>query len=297
MRIGITGATGLIGKALSQQAETQGHQIIAYSRRIISNPPKGRECYSTQVNPLPETPLDALVHLAGESLLGLWTQSKRERIWKSRVELTRKIVAKLKDWAPANRPRVLLSASGVGYYGDRADDGLDESSSRGSGFLAELCGEWEAAAAEAAALSIRVVHLRTGIVLSADGGAFPLMRRAFQFGLGGRLGPGTQWMSWIHEQDQIGLILWAITHEQVVGAMNLCAPQPVANADFTRQLAAKLRRPAFLHAPALALRSLLPGMAQEMLLSSQRACPQVALQTSYPFRFPDLASALAQLIH
>lgn len=296
MRIGITGATGLIGQALSQQAVHEGYEVVAYSRRAEKTGTAKQAWISTAEHPLPETNLDALVHLAGENLFGLWTQAKRERIWKSRVDLTQKIVAQLKTWAPENRPRVLLSASGVGYYGDRGDSVLDESSSRGTGFLADLCEQWEAAASEANSLGIRIVHLRTGVVLSRGGGAFPLMRRAFACGVGGRFGSGKQWMSWIHEQDQVGLILWAIQNESVTGPLNLCAPGAVTNADFTRQLGAKLRRPAFMHVPAPVLRLIMPGMGQEMLLTSQRAIPNSALHSGYGFAHPTLESALAELI-
>lgn len=286
----------MIGQALGQLAERENHEVVAYSRRTVESGTSKQTWISTVEHPLPETKLDALVHLAGENLLGLWTKSKRESIWNSRVELTQRIVAQLKTWAPENRPRVLLSASGVGYYGDRGDSVLDESSSRGTGFLADLCEQWEAASSEAASLGIRIVHLRTGVVLSRGGGAFPLMRRAFACGVGGRFGSGKQWMSWIHEQDQVGLILWAIQNESVTGPLNLCAPGVVTNADFTRQLAAKLRRPAFMHVPALALRLLMPGMGQEMLLASQRAVPNSALRSGYSFAHPTLESALAALI-
>lgn len=287
----------MIGQALGQLAESQNHEIVAYSRQATKSGTKGQTWISTASNPLPEAKLDALVHLAGENLLGLWTQSKRERIWKSRVELTKQIVAQLKTWAPENRPSVLLSASGVGYYGDRGDSVLDESSSLGTGFLADLCEQWEAAASEAASLGIRIVHLRTGVVLSRGGGAFPLMRRAFVCGVGGRFGSGKQWMSWIHEQDQVGLILWAIQNESVTGPLNLSAPGVVTNADFTRQLAAKLRRPAFMHVPALVLRLLMPGMGQEMLLASQRAIPRIATDLGYHFSHSTLDDALTDLLH
>jgi hypothetical protein len=244
---------------------------------------------------LPETKLDALVHLAGESLLGLWTSAKRERIWKSRVELTKKLVAELRTWQPANRPSVLLCASGIGFYGDRGDEILEENSAAGHGFLADLCREWEAAARDATDLGIRVVLLRTGVVLGKHGGAFPLMKTAFSFGLGGNLGSGKQWMSWIHEQDQVSLILWAIENASVAGPMNLCAPHPVRNADLTQQLAAQLKRPAFLHVPAFALRWAARGLAQEMLLGSQRAFPRLATDLGYHFAQSDLRQALAHL--
>lgn len=296
MRIGITGASGFIGQSLSALAHEAGHEIIGYSRRAAAKTASpSQSLVSTSDSPLPETRLDALVHLAGESLFGLWTRKKREHIWRSRVDLTRQIVSQMKTWNAANRPRVLLCASGIGFYGDRGDEVLEENSARGAGFLADLCRDWEAAAHEAATLGIRVVNLRTGVVLGAKGGAFPLMRRAFKFGLGGRFGHGRQWMSWIHEKDQVALMLWALENDSVVGPLNLCAPQPVTNADFTHQLAAQLRRPAFFHAPSLALRLLMPGMAQEMLLSSQRAFPRVATDLGYQFAYPKLDDALVAL--
>lgn len=298
MRIGITGATGMIGQAVSALALGSGHEVIGYSRRTSTQSPLiTRSLVSTSTSLLPETPLDALVHLAGESLFGLWTRSKRERIWKSRVDLTKKIVEQLRHWQPANRPKVLLCASGIGFYGDRGDTLLEEKSASGSGYLAELCVQWEAAAMEAQALGTRVVVLRTGVVLGQNGGAFPLMKRAFTWGVGGRFGSGRQWMSWIHEQDQAGLILWALENEAVGGALNLCSPNPVTNADFTRQLAASLHRPALFHVPALTLRLLMPGMGQEMLLSSQRAFPRVAVDLGYSFAHAALPDALSDLIH
>lgn len=296
MRIGITGASGFIGQAVTTLALGTGHEVIGYSRRHASRTPLATQSLiSSDSSPLPETRLDALVHLAGESLIGLWTAKKKERIWRSRVELTRQILSQLKIWEAANRPRVLLCASGLGFYGDRGDEVLEENSSRGSGFLADLCRDWEAAAREAFTLGIRVVHLRTSMVLGENGGALPLMRRAFNLGLGGRLGSGRQWMSWIHEKDQAAIMLWALENESVVGPVNLCSPNPVTNADFTRLLAARLRRPAFMHLPAFALRLLMPGIADEMLLCSQRAFPRVATDLGYHFAHPNLSDALASL--
>lgn len=296
MKIGITGSTGMIGQAISTLALGSGHEIISYSRRPQQAQGITKPMLSTAENPLPETQLDALVHLAGETLLGLWTKAKLERIWKSRVDLTKQVVAQLRCWKPENRPKALLCASGVGFYGDRGDEVLEENSTSGSGYLAGLCREWEAAAKQAAELGTRVVLLRTGVVLGQNAGAFPLMRRAFACGAGGRFGSGKQWMSWIHEQDQAGLILWAIENESVVGPLNLCSPTPVTNADFTRQLAAHLKRPAFLHVPAFALRLAMPGMGQEMLLASQRAFPRVANDLGYRFAYPTLDDALSALI-
>lgn len=245
---------------------------------------------------LPETKLDALVHLAGESLMGLWTAEKRDRIWKSRVDFTEALVAHLGTWKAENRPRVLMCASGAGFYGDSGDHPVDESALRGEGFLANVCAGWEKAALHTEALGMRVVLLRTGMVLGKDGGAFPLLKRVFGLGLGGRLGSGQQWMSWIHIDDAVQIVLKAIETESVRGPMNLCAPEAVTNAEFTRKLAAALKRPAFFHAPAFALRLLLRGMADEMLLGGQRVIPRVATEMGYTFAHPTLDSALKSLL-
>lgn len=293
MRIGITGATGFIGRHVSSAARAHGHAVVAYSRRkgadSLQQPPDAPYA-------LPETQLDALVHLAGESLMGLWTKEKRQRIWTSRVDFTEKLVDHLATWRPENRPKVFICASGMGYYGDSGSTPVDENAPRGSGFLADVCEGWEKAAKKAEALGMRVVHLRTSMVLGNDGGGFPLLRRVFNLGLGGRLGSGEQWMSWIHVDDEASLIVKAIETESIHGPLNLCSPSPVTNADFTRQLAATLKRPAFFHAPAFALRLLLRDMANEMLLGGQRGVPGVAAKAGYTFAHPTLEGALKALV-
>lgn len=299
MRIGLTGATGFIGTAVAELALGSGHEVVAYTRHAGSFVPCSTETlYQPTEAPhlLPETRLDALVHLSGESLMGLWTRAKRERMRHSRIDLTRALVAHLQTWKPGNRPRVLLCASGIGFYGSQGDEELDETSAPGSGFLASLCVGWEQAARTAEPLGMRVVPLRTGMVLGREGGALPLMRRVFLLGGGGRLGSGRQWMSWIHLQDAASLILWALENEAVKAPLNLCAPQPVTNAEFTRLLARHLRRPALMPVPAFALRMLLRDMADEMLLCSQRAIPRVAMNLGYRFAHPGLDSALAALV-
>ncbi len=292
MRIGITGATGFIGRHLKEYAIDQGHEVIAYSRR----PGSGLTQPKQAPHALPETPLDALVHLSGESLMGLWTQDKRDRIWKSRVDFTESLVAHLGTWKAENRPKVLVCASGAGFYGNSRSDAVDETSPRGEGFLADVCAGWESAAHQAEALGMRVITSRTGMVLGRDGGAFPLLRRVFACGLGGRLGSGRQWMSWIHIDDAVQILLQAITTETVSGPLNLCAPEAVTNAEFTQKLAAALHRPAFFHAPAFALKVLLRGMADEMLLGGQRVIPRTATEMGYDFVHPTLSGALASLV-
>lgn len=292
MRIGITGATGFIGRHLSSAAREQGHEVIAYSRR----PGAGLTQPMNASHALPETKLDALVHLSGESLMGLWTQEKRDRIWKSRVDFTEALVAHLGTWKEENRPKVLVCASGAGFYGTSGTEPVDETSPRGEGFLADVCAGWEKAALRAESLGMRVILLRTGMVLGSDGGAFPLLRRVFGLGLGGRLGSGEQGMAWIHVDDAVGLIMKAVVAEGVRGPVNLCAPEAVTNAQFTAKLAAALKRPAFFHAPAFALKLLLRGMAEEMLLGGQRVIPRVATELGYTFAHSTLSSAFAALL-
>ena len=297
MRIGITGATGFIGSHLALLANSQGHQIVAYSRgkKTASVADETLEQPKHAPHALPETKLDALVHLAGESLMGLWTPEKRDRIWKSRVDFTQSMVAHLGTWKEENRPKVLVCASGAGFYGN-SDAPVDESSPRGDGFLADVCAGWEKAAHRAEAFGARVVTSRTGMVLGRDGGAFPLLRRVFACGLGGKLGSGQQWMSWIHINDAVQILLKTITTETVRGPVNLCAPDAVTNAEFTQKLAAVLHRPAFFHVPAFALKLLLRAMADEMLLGGQRAIPRVATEMGYRFEHPDISSALSSLV-
>lgn len=298
MRIGITGATGFIGSHLALLAHSQGNQIIAYSRGKKTAPVADKQLQQPRQAPhaLPETKLDALVHLSGESLMGLWTPEKKDRIWKSRVDFTESLVAHLGTWKEENRPKVLVCASGAGFYGSSGNSPVDESSPRGSGFLADVCAGWEKAPHRAESLGMRVITLRTAMVLGGDGGAFPLLRRVFGLGLGGRLGSGQQWMSWIHIHDAVKIVLKAINTETVSGPVNLCAPGAVTNAEFTQKLASALRRPAFFHAPAFALRLLLRGMADEMLLTSQRVHPRVATELGHEFEHPDVSSAFKALV-
>ncbi|MFZ4594765.1 MAG: TIGR01777 family oxidoreductase [Verrucomicrobiaceae bacterium] len=297
MRIGITGATGLIGSAFGKLAATHGHELVAFTRA----PQRTTLPWASEVRPIDtraKLPLDAwgldvLVHLAGESIMGLWTAAKKKRIRDSRVDLTQRIVRCLAE--PSPRPAALISASGVGIYGSRSNEVLTESSQHGADFLADICVEWEAAAQRAEQLGLRVVTLRTGLVLAKEGGLLPLMRTAFSFALGGRLGSGAQWMPWIHLQDEVRLILWAVENRQVSGPLNLSAPHPVTNAEFTTLLARAVHRPAIFHAPAFLLKQL-PGGFGNMILGSQRAVPDKALASGFQFDHPDLAPALQNVL-
>jgi uncharacterized protein (TIGR01777 family) len=241
------------------------------------------------------TGVQAAVHLAGESIAGArWSADTKRRIRDSRVLGTRLLAESLARLSP--RPRVLVSASAVGIYGDRGDELLDEGSPTGSGFLAEVGKEWEAATAPAADAGIRVVHLRFGIVLAREGGALPRMVRPFRLGAGGPIGNGRQWMSWIALADAVGAVLEVLGNQGASGPVNAVAPQPLRNADFAAGLGAALHRPALIPAPAFALRLLFGEMADAALLASQRVKPARLGALGFRFRYPTLAEALRAIL-
>jgi uncharacterized protein (TIGR01777 family) len=238
--------------------------------------------------------VEAVFHLAGESVAhGRWTAAKKDRIRASREIGTANLVKTLTELS--TRPRVLVSASAIGYYGARGDEPLDESSAPGDDFLAAVCRAWESASATAAPLGIRVVNPRIGIVLGR-GGPLAMMLTPFKLGVAGRLGNGRQWMSWIHLDDLVGLLLHAAEHTEIAGPLNAVAPNPITNSEFTRCLARELRRPAFMPVPAFMLK-LAVGEFGGILLASQRVAPRVAERTGYTFRFPELAGALRDILH
>lgn len=295
MRIGITGASGFIGTALSEQAVARGHEVVAYSRRTsTSSLPQTTELrplFLENASPLDLNGIDALVHLAGESIFGLWTKEKKRRIRDSRLVLTRQIVEAMRQ-GPS--PRIFLCASGAGYYGDRDDEILNEQSRGGKGFLAEVCRDWEAAAAEASASGVRVVSLRTGMVLGKSGGAWPMLRKLFGAFLGSPLGNGKQWVPWIHLEDQAGIILHALENDACHGPMNLGSPNPVTNAEMTSAIAHALKRPVMPPVPSFMLRLVMRDLA-EIALFSQRMTPKAALESGYAFRHLEFGAALATL--
>lgn len=281
MNIAITGASGLIGTRLRQRVEETGHRAVPIPRGTSDAVLAGILGSA-----------DALVHLAGEPVAQRWTAAAKKRIHDSRVEGTRRLVSALS--AQPRRPRVLVCASAVGYYGSRGDQILTETSSPGSDFLARVVTDWEEAARSAESLGVRVVCLRFGMVLG-HGGALAKLLPVFRLGAGGRLGSGSQWMAWIHIEDAVNLILFAVNFPAMRGAVNATAPQPVTNDEFTSRLAIELHRPAILPVPAFGLKLVLGEMA-EMLLASQRVLPAVAKSSGFSFQFPDLTSALENLL-
>lgn len=287
MRLGITGASGFIGRRAAEMARARGWEVVPFSR----TPRNAAARKFVPGEPADVDGLDAVLHLAGESVLGLWTAKKRARIMDSRVLGTRSIVD---GFARAKHPpRVLISGSAIGYYGDTGDREVDESSPPGAGFLADVCRAWEAEAEKVR--DARVVLLRIGFVLGRGDGAMKLVLPVFRAGLGGRLGSGKQWMSCIHVDDVAGMALWAVGNESLRGPVNSVLPHPVTNSDFTRTLARAVHRPALFPAPSFVLRLVLGRMAS-MLLSNSRVRPAVAENSGYRYEFKDIAAALDQIV-
>ncbi len=295
MKVGILGASGFIGKHLIRRLRTRGHKAVVFTR-----PGGGRPPGSVSTRPVPAggppdlRGLDAVVNLAGESILGWWTKAKKRRVTDSRVDTTNRLVAGFQALPPGKTPRVLVNASAVGFYGDRADETLDETKLAGSGFLSEVCLQWEHSAQKAEALGVRVARTRFGVVLGKDGGSFALQHKLFGAGLGGRLGDGKQWMSPVHIEDVTGLIVFLLERDGMAGAFNAVCPEPIRNDEYTAAFGRALHRPAVVLAPAFALRTLL-GEASHIVLDSVRAVPARALDAGYVFRYPTTDAILADL--
>ena len=290
--VAVTGASGLIGTALTAALEKRGDRVVPIGRR----PTDGGVVWDPGARQIDETTLDdidAVVHLAGERIDGRWTATKKRRILDSRVEGTEVLAGALANLD--HPPAVVVSASAIGFYGDRGDEELTEDSQPGTGFLAEVCERWEAAAAPTASPDIRLVLARTGIVCTPDGGALGRMLALTRLGLGGRLGNGRQWWPWITLEDEIRALLHLLD-TPVVGAVNLVAPGICRNAEFVRDLAHALRRPAVLPAPALALRAVLGEMANGLLLASARVRPVRLEDSGFTFRSPNLTPVIAELL-
>lgn len=288
MKLGITGASGFIGRHAARLAAARGWEIVPFSR-------KPRDANARRLvpgEPADVDGLDAVLHLAGEPVVGRWTDAKKRRITDSRVLGTRSIV---EGFAHASRPpRVLISASGIGYYGNTGDREVDEASPAGKGFLADVCRDWEAEAMKVR--DARVVLLRIGLVLGRDGGTMKRILPVFRAGLGGRLGSGNQWMSCIHLDDVVRMAMWAIETDKIRGPLNAVMPRAVTNANFTATLGRTLHRPTIFPAPAFILRAVLGEMSL-LLLDSARVRPDVAEKNGYRYEFADVEDALDEIVH
>lgn len=296
MRVLVSGAGGLIGSALIPVLNAAGHGAV----RLVRTPPHMAEAkihWDPKAGRLDRAKLagiDAVIHLAGENIAGRWTEQKKAEIRESRVAGTRLLAEALADLK--DPPKVFACASAVGYYGDRGDELLTEESPPGTGFLPDVCKEWEAACEPARAKGIRVVNLRFGIVLSPDGGALAKMLTPFKLGAGGRIGSGRQWWSWITAEDAATAVLFAVENEQPKGPINIVAPYAVTNREFTKSLGRVLRRPTIAPMPAFAARAALGEMADALLLSSARAAPLVLMEGGFKFGNPKLEAALSALL-
>jgi uncharacterized protein (TIGR01777 family) len=299
MKLLIAGASGLVGRALTAFLQTQGHSVVRLVRRaptavdeVFWNPASGT------LDAQALRGIDVIVNLSGVGIADArWSAERKQAILQSRMDSTRTLVAAIAAVKSERlRPFALVSASATGVYGNRGDEVLDESATSGSGFLADVCVAWEREALAAEALGVRVVRLRTGVVLTPAGGALAKMLPVFRAGLGGRLGAGKMWMSWISLDDLVGAIYHAVLDRRCEGPVNMVAPQPVTNAEFTRTLARVLRRPAWVPVPTSALRAVFGEMADETLLASARVTPAKLTQAHYPFRHESLENALRHLL-
>lgn len=297
MRVMITGGTGLIGQGLCKELAAAGHAVTLLTRRasVAGYPSIQWDPDSGKLEAKQLEGFDAIIHLAGEGIGDQrWSVARKEQIVRSRIVSTQ-LLAKAIGQMQAP-PKVLISTSAIGYYGDRGDELLTEESGPGKGFLSDLCVEWEKAISPVKERSVRLVIFRIGVVLSTEGGALAEMLRHYRFGLGGRLGSGKQYWSWVGYQDLIRAFIFALDNDKLAGSVNLVAPNPVTNAQFNAALGAALHRPAFLAAPGFALRLVLGEMADALLLASMRVDAKRLREAGFPFRQAELESTLQALL-
>ncbi len=296
MKILVTGSSGFIGRNLIDVLESRGDAVTRLIRSKNGAKPGSAywnpECSDMELETLED--YDAVVHLAGESIAGRWTKEKKEKIENSRVKGTKLIAGSLAKLD--NKPGVLIAASAIGIYGDRGDEILNESSSSGSGFLADVALRWEEALEPAAKAGIRVVKLRIGMVLGKDGGALGKMLLPFKIGMGGVIGSGNQYWSWISIYDLIGIILYAIQNKKLNGPINAITPKPVTNREFTKTLGRVLGRPTIFPLPAFVARGIMGEMARETMLASTRVVPEKLTAAGYTFSYPELENALTHIL-
>jgi uncharacterized protein len=290
----VSGVSGPIGAALLPSLPASSWSVMRLVRGPAANENQISWDPTRPISPQAVSGFDAVIHLAGETIFGHWTAAKKQNILHSRVEGTRNLAEALAQ--AEEKPKVFICGSAIGYYGNRGEEQLREESAPGTGFLAEVCQQWEEATMPAVQADIRTAHLRTGIVLSPKGGALGAMLLPFKLGLGGRVGDGRQWQSWIHVQDLVGAIHHIMKNDLLQGPVNMVAPKPVRNTEFTKTLARVLSRPAILPMPAFAVKTVFGEMGQELLLSSQKVEPGKLISSGYPFRFRELQPALQALL-
>jgi len=297
-RVLVSGISGPIGAALLPTLKASGAHITRLARSGSPACPADEETIPwNPAQPLPANALsgfDAVIHLAGESIVGRWTPEKKKKIRESRVEGTRNLAKALAQ--TKEKPQIFLCSSAIGYYGNRGDELLTEESAAGSGFLPDVCREWEAAAFEAKAAGIQTVHMRTGVVLSPEGGALGKMLTPFKLGVGGKIGNGHQWMSWIDVDDMVGAIHHILKSDLLHGPVNMVGPRPVTNQEFTKTLASVLHRPAIFPVPEFAVKVAFGEMGETVLLGSQRVEPTQLIASGYPFRFKSLRASLENIL-
>lgn len=292
MNILLTGASGLIGSAVKEKFKTDGHCVFELQRNDHSQPLYWNPLENIINLPL-ETEVDAVIHLAGESVAGLWSKSKKSRVLNSRVDGTKLLfghIAKLHKG-----PKVAICASAVGYYGSQGDIALTEKSPKGTGFLADVCEQWEKATHCLNQTKIRVIHARFGLVLSPNGGLLRTILPQFRLWLGGNIGNGTQYMSWVSLCDVVNAISFIIDNQQIEGAVNITSPSPVRNKEFTRDLSAALKKPAFVNIPALLIQVVLGQMGRELLLGSNYALPSKLEEQGFAFTHSEIKTLFAEL--
>ncbi|QNN22875.1 TIGR01777 family protein [Planctomycetales bacterium ZRK34] len=294
MKIAITGSTGLIGRAVVARLRDEMNTIVRIVRKPVS---AVSETHSIHWLPSQGTiqeqklsGVEAVIHLAGENIAGRWTSDKKQRIRDTRVRGTKILVDAIKH--VPNGPKVLISASAVGYYGDRGDQTLTEDDGPGEGFLADVCKDWEAEALAAEEAGVRVVILRFGMVLSPDGGALEKMLPAFNFGIGGKIGSGKQHVGWVHLSDAARAVEFALNTPSIKGPVNVVAPEPVTNAEFTKALGKTLDRSTWMAMPGFAAKLVLGEMAKEVLLASAKVTPSKLTQAGFTFKYPEITTAL-----
>jgi hypothetical protein len=289
-RILVSGVSGPIGAALVPSLPSRENEVVRLVRGTATAADQISWDPAREISPETVSRFDTVIHLAGESIAGRWTAEKKAKIRDSRTLGTRHLAEALAKADP--KPKVFICSSAIGFYGDRGDEVLNEGSAPGAGFLPDVCREWEAATRAAADAGIRTVHLRTGIVLSPKGGALRQMLTPFKLGLGGRIGNGRQWMSWIDVQDMVGGIHHIVQNDQIEGPVNMVAPKPVTNAEFTKTLASVLSRPAIFPVPAFVVKLAFGEMGETLLLGSQRVEPARLLKSGYQFQFGELGASL-----